>query len=195
MEESILVAVGSTNPVKISPVRTVLARIGLLAQVQGISVPSGVADQPIGLEEIRRGAMTRATNARLALAAAWGIGMEGGVEFDSAGMAWLFSIVAIVTRDGRSSIARGGQLQLPPRIAARLLDGAELGPLMDEILGTSDLKHGPGAIGYLTTGLISREDAYRDCFCRALAPLLHPELYTGQSVPRSPRAQGHGPLV
>ena len=49
---------------------------------------------------------------------------------------------------------------------------------MDELLGTSNIKQGLGAIGYLTGGLITREAAFFDCFSRALGPLLHPDLYS-----------------
>jgi inosine/xanthosine triphosphatase len=170
------VAVGSLNPVKVSAARMALERAGFDFALQGVAAPSGVAEQPIGLEDIARGARQRALNARAALGAAWGVGMEGGVEFDSAGDAWLFSVVAIVTAE-RASLARGGQLLLPPRVAARLRAGDELGPVMDELLGISNIKQGLGAVGYLTCGLITREAAFFDCFSRALGPLLHPELY------------------
>ncbi len=170
------VAVGSLNPVKVSSVRLALERAGFDFALQGVAVPSGVAEQPIGLEEIACGARQRALNARAALGFAWGVGMEGGVEFDSAGDAWLFSVVAIVTAE-RESLARGGQLLLPPRVAARLRAGDELGPVMDELLGRSNIKQGLGAVGYLTGGLITREAAFYDCFSRALGPLLHPALY------------------
>jgi inosine/xanthosine triphosphatase len=174
------VAVGSLNPVKISAARLALERAGFEFTLQGVAVPSGVAEQPIGLEEMVRGARRRALNARTALRAAWGVGMEGGVEFDSAGAAWLLGMVAIVTTE-RESLARGGQLLLPPRVAARLRAGDELGPVMDELLGTSNIKQGLGAVGYLTGGLITREAAFFDCFSRALAPLLHPALYREES--------------
>ena len=170
------VAVGSLNPVKIGAARLALERAGFDFALQGVAVPSGVAEQPVGLDEIVRGARQRALHARAALGAAWGVGMEGGVEFDVGGDAWLFSVVAIVTAE-RDSLARGGQLLLPPRVAARLRAGAELGPVMDELLGTSNIKHGLGAVGMLTGGLITREAAFYDCVSRALAPLLHPELY------------------
>jgi inosine/xanthosine triphosphatase len=170
------IAVGSLNPVKVNAVRLALERAGFDFRLQGVAVPSGVAEQPIGLEEIVSGARRRALNARTALGFAWGVGMEGGVEFDSAGDAWLLGVVAIATAE-RESLARGGQMLLPPQVAARLRAGAELGPVMDELLGTSNIKQGLGAVGYLTGGLITREAAFFDCFSRALAPLLHPELY------------------
>jgi inosine/xanthosine triphosphatase len=170
------VAVGSLNPVKLGAVRLALEQAGFEFEIQGVAVPSGVREQPIGVDEIARGARQRALNARAALGSAWGVGLEGGVEFDAAGEAWLFSVVVIASAE-RESLARGGQLLLPPAVAARLHEGAELGPVMDELLGTSNIKRGLGAVGYLTSGLITREAAFYDCFSRALAPLLHPELY------------------
>jgi inosine/xanthosine triphosphatase len=170
------VAVGSLNPVKVNSARRALEQAGFDFTLQGVTVPSGVAEQPIGQAETERGARQRALNARAALEADWGVGMEGGVEFDGTGAAWLSGVVAIATAE-RVSLARGGQLLLPPQVAARLRTGAELGPVMDELLGTSNIKQGLGAIGYLTGGLITREAAFFDCFSRALGPLLHPELY------------------
>ena len=64
------VAVGSLNPVKVSSARLALERAGFDFALQGVEVPSGVAEQPIGLEEIARGARQRALNARAALGAA-----------------------------------------------------------------------------------------------------------------------------
>src|SRR4051794_41806688 len=106
---SLSIAVGSLNPVKISAARSALKQAGFDFTLQGVAVPSGVAEQPIGLEESAQGARQRALNARAALAADWGVGMEGGVEFDAAGDAWLFNVVTIITAE-RESLACGGQL-------------------------------------------------------------------------------------
>ena len=178
----LLIAVGSLNPSKVNAVRSVIERAQLEATVCPVDAPSGVASQPIGVAEITQGARQRAMYARTSMQADWGVGMEGGVEFDQKGHAWLFSMVIIVTTNHGDSLARGGQLRLPPIVAQRLRAGAELGPLMDELIGTTNLKHGLGAIGYLTKGLITREDSYRDSFSRALVPLLHPHLYAAVRI-------------
>jgi inosine/xanthosine triphosphatase len=176
IETPALVAVGSLNPTKVNAVSSALARAEIAAEVRGVAVPSGVSTMPTGHAEVAKGAIERAHAARAALDAGWGIGLEGGVTFDARGDAWLFSVAAIITSE-RESLARGGELLLPPPVAARLRAGAELGPLMDELLGTTNIKQGVGAIGYLTRGLITREAAFHDVFCRALAPLLHVDLY------------------
>ncbi|WP_230285600.1 DUF84 family protein, partial [Deinococcus sp. 23YEL01] len=56
------VFVGSLNPGKVQPVQEVFtalaADLGLPSplSVQGVNVPSGVPDQPLGVEETARGA-------------------------------------------------------------------------------------------------------------------------------------------
>ena len=170
------IAVGSTNPIKIAAVRSALDRAGIAASITGITVPSGVPEQPIGAAQVLEGAINRANNARAAANADWGVGLEGGVEFDHTGACWLYNVAVIVSASGTSQ-ARGGALLLPPVVAARIRAGEELGPVMDEVTQIANSKQKLGAIGFLTGGVVLREDAFRDSFGRALAPLLHPELY------------------
>ncbi len=179
-----VVAVGSTNPVKVEPVRLVLARAFPEARVVSVEVRSGVPEQPIGPEQMRQGARNRALGALkevLAQAPAtdetrWGVGLEGGVDFEDE-VAWLTGAVAVVTDGGRSSLAWSPRCPLPPRVAAELRAGGELGPLMDELTGIRDSKTKHGAIGYLTNGLALRGLSWEIAFACALGPFLHPELY------------------
>ena len=176
---AMVVAVGSQNPVKIAAVRTALTIVGLRAEVVGIEVASGVPEQPIGYAQIAGGAEARARGALHARRADWGVGMEAGVEFDLTGDGWLYSVIVIVTADERVSRSQGGRLLLPPGVASRVRAGEELGPVIDGLTGIANSKQQGGAIGFLTGGVIRREDSYRDGFGRALAPLLHPDLYSG----------------
>jgi inosine/xanthosine triphosphatase len=181
----VLVTVGSTNPVKVEPVRAVLARIFPEARVIAIDARSGVPEQPIGFEQMRRGAHSRAVGALeelLALepdangAERWGVGLEGGVEFEDE-LAWLTGAVVVVADNGRSSLAWSPRCPLPPGVASALRAGGELGPIMDELTGVSDSKKKLGAIGYQTNGLALRSLSWEMAFACALAPFLHPELY------------------
>ena len=178
-------AVGSTNPIKVEPVRSVLARAFPAARVLSLDAPSGVPAQPIGLEQMRLGAQNRAASALHSLLAfrdqpaeslAWGVGLEGGVEFEGE-IAWLTGAVAIRASDGRASLGWSPRVALPPPIAQALLAGSELGPIMDEITGVADSKKKLGAIGYLTSSLVPRGLSWEIAFACALAPFLHPELY------------------
>ena len=89
------VIVASTNPVKIVSARNGLVRIfpGQQFEVRGISVESGVGDQPMSDDETYQGAWNRASNAQLAVPGAdlW-LGIEGGLEVvgsELQGFAWV----------------------------------------------------------------------------------------------------------
>jgi inosine/xanthosine triphosphatase len=181
----LLVAIGSTNPVKVEPVRAVLARAFPEARVVAVDTPSGVPAQPIGVEQMRQGACRRALGALehlLALEAEtsgaerWGVGLEGGVVFEDE-VVWLTGAVAVAAGSGRSSLAWSPRCPLPPGVASALRAGGELGPLMDELTGVADSKKKLGAIGYLTNGLAPRGLSWEMAFACALAPFLHPDLY------------------
>lgn len=77
-----LVRVGTENPAKLGAVRTALAafsdRPEALA-IQGVAVPSGVPDQPVGWLEIMAGARNRARAALVAGPCALAVGIEDGL--------------------------------------------------------------------------------------------------------------------
>lgn len=169
------IAVGSTNPVKIAAVRGVLSRLVPDAEIQAIAVASTVSDQPVGDDETIRGALARARAAREAAGAQLGVGIEGGVvELDDGGMrtcAW----AAVVAADGRVGIGGSLAMPLPERVAGWIREGMELGHAMDRLVAETGTKHGKGASGILTAGLVDRRAAYETILTYALAPLLTPE--------------------
>lgn len=165
------VAVGSTNPVKLGAVRAVLATLAPSITVDGVTVSSGVPDQPMGDEQTIEGATTRAHAARAALDADLGVGIEGGVVETASGMrscAW----AVVATRDGAVHVGGNLSMPLPDAVAALIRDGVELGHAIDRLVGTSNIKHGAGAVGILTQGLVTRQQAYEVILAYALAPLL-----------------------
>jgi inosine/xanthosine triphosphatase len=166
------VVVGSTNPVKIGAAHAVLQRLAPGVQVIGRAVPSGVRDQPWGDDETIRGALARARGACALDDAELGVGIEGGVvQLDDGSMrtcAW----AAVVTRDGREGVGGSLAMQLPAGVAELVRGGLELGHAMDRVTGEHDVKRGAGAVGILTAGLVSRQEAYEVLMAYALAPLL-----------------------
>jgi inosine/xanthosine triphosphatase len=164
------VVVGSANPVKVSAVRAVLERCAPSVVVYGLAVPSGVPDQPWGDAETRAGAAARA---RAALAADpladLAVGLEGGVVREADGTVMSCAWAAAVDRAG--VLSHGGSLAvpLPPAVVALLYAGVELGHAMDEVARTTGTKHGSGAVGLLTAGLIDRQAAYEPLVAYALS--------------------------
>ena len=174
------VAVGSRNPVKIAAVRAVLARVAPDAAVDGVAVASGVPDQPWGDDETIRGARERARAALSAAGAELAVGLEGGVVDMHGGAVHTCAWAVAVDRAGREGV--GGSLAMPlPASVARLVhDGLELGHAMDRVTGEHNVKHGQGAVGLLTAGLVDRQRAYEVLVTYALAPWLAPGLWASR---------------
>ncbi len=57
-------------------------------------------------------------------------------------------------------------------MAALVRGGKELGEAIDAHVGETNTKHGLGAVGVLTAGLIDRQRAYEALVTYALAPFL-----------------------
>lgn len=172
------VAVGSTNPVKVTAVATMFSRVWPEAEIAPVAVPSGVRAMPLSDEETITGARNRAASARAELDADFGVGLEGGVQAESFGLV-LQGWVVIVDRHGRHGIGGCSRLQLPSAIAQRIVTGEELGYIMDDILNDHNTKQKGGAVGALTNNLVVRGEAFATAVAYALAPFVTPDLYDG----------------
>lgn len=168
------VAVGSGNPVKRRAVESVVAERWT---VESVVVPSNVAEQPRGHVETRTGAENRARAAFDAAStdgndATLGVGIEGGVA-PAEGCEELFLVNwAAATDGGRLASATGPSFPLPDRVAARIEAGEELGPVMDDELGESDVKKRQGAAGVFTAGMVDREASLATGVAAALGPFV-----------------------
>jgi inosine/xanthosine triphosphatase len=171
------VVVGSTNPVKIAAVRAVLARIVPDGDVIGVAVPSGVPAQPFGDDETQAGARQRAREALRAAGGTLGIGLEGGVVEQGDGSLRTCAWAVAVDAAGQEGVGGSLSMPLPARVAQRVRAGEELGHAMDAVADTVGTKHGRGAVGILTAGLVDRQRAYEPMVAYALAPWLAPEFY------------------
>jgi inosine/xanthosine triphosphatase len=169
--EIFTIAVGSHNPAKLKAVKKAVHRVWPEAEIRPVSVPSGVAAMPMSDAECLAGARNRARAAQQATGAAYGIGLEGGVQESEAGLL-LLGWVVVVDEHGREGVGSTARLPLPAAIAARVMAGEELGPVMDDILGETKSNHRGGAVGALTKGLVLRGDAFRMAVTYALVPFL-----------------------
>jgi len=170
------VAVGSLNPVKATAVFTIFSRVWPEAEIIPVSVPTGVSAMPMSDEETRVGAHNRALAARDALAADFGIGLEGGVHPEPFGLV-LQGWVVIVDGNGRVGIGGCPRLQLPEHISQRVKKGGELGHVIDDLLNDHNSKQKGGAVGALTNNIMVRGEAFATAVAYALAPFVSPSLY------------------
>lgn len=170
------VAVGSQNPVKITAVKNAFLKAWDTVDVTGIDVNPGISHMPTNSEEALIGATTRARTALKKAKADYGVGLEGYALDTSHGM-FLSGMVVIVNKKGVRGIGSGYTMPLPDIVARQIRKGAELGPVMDKLLGDVNTKQKYGAIGALTKGLMTRTSAFEAAVIYALAPFLNPELY------------------
>jgi len=165
------VAVGSQNPVKVAATERALEdRFG--AEVVPADVDSGVAEQPRGHPETVTGAENRAREALVRTDAGLGVGIEGGVAAFE-GTDGLFLVMWAAATDGeRVGRGAGPSIRLPGTVADRVRAGEELGPVMDDLLGSEGVARGRGATGVLTGGAVDREAALADAVAGALGPFV-----------------------
>lgn len=164
------VAVGSGNPVKH---RATVSAIGDVAStVDRVTVDSGVSDQPMSEAETIEGAINRSERALAAGEYDIGVGIEGGVTGVETLEGLYLTMWAAATDGDIAGQGAGPRLRLPTQVSDRVEAGEELGPVMDDILGTSGLKEEQGAAGVLTNRIMDRESALRHAVGGALAPFV-----------------------
>jgi inosine/xanthosine triphosphatase len=170
------IAVGSKNPVKLMAVKKIVKKIWPDAEVIAVETGSGVSAMPTTDDEAITGATNRAKEALRVACADFGVGIEGGTADTRYGM-FLSGWTVVASRDGRLSLGSGGRLILPRILMEKIGQGEELGPAMDRIAGTSNIKQKEGAIGLLTKNLVVREDALAIGVANAFAKFISPEYY------------------
>ena len=172
-----LIAVGSTNKTKTTPVKEIFAKHFKNVVVRSVKVDSGVDDQPLTDEEMYQGALNRAQAALVQVKAArYGVGIEGGLHRRSYG--WFeHSLVVIVDRKGKIGVGASGGLVLPQRVINRIHKGETLEQAIDTLFGTKEIGKGIGMFGLMTNGVVTRTSGVAHGVAFALARFLHRKLY------------------
>ena len=173
-----IIVVTSTNPVK---QQAALQGFQVMFpeetfEVNALSVPSGVSDQPASESETLQGAINRARSAMQQVPTAdYWVGIEGGVQRDGAdllALAWVY--ICSKEQCGR---ARTGSFVLPPPVAELIAQGKELGEADDIVFNQSNSKQKNGAIGLLTGDVLDRTRFYTPAVILALIPFKNRSLY------------------
>lgn len=174
------VLVGSMNPVKIDAAKKAFSSYFKDIEVEGIEVGSSVSDQPID-EETFEGAENRAKilkklNEKAKIGAAYFVGIEGGVI--NVYSKWFgIGVVCIINDKGNVGFGTSPMFELWNDATEKVLEGVELGDVMAEVTGDSQVKRKGGAVGFLTDGVVERKDLYVSALELALIPFLKENLY------------------
>ncbi len=173
------IIVASKNPVKIQTTQNAFEKMFPLEafELEGISVESGVSDQPLSNEETLEGAINRSKNAKEEKPEAhfW-VGIEGGIEEfgdDLRTFAW----ITILGKNGFLSRASTGDFLLPPEVAKLVKEGKELGEADDIVFKKENSKQANGAVGLLTDDVLTRTSFYETAVILALIPFKNESLY------------------
>ncbi len=171
------IVVASKNPVKINA-----AKVGFEAMFNeeveaiGVSIPSGVSDQPLTDEETRQGSEFRANGAKTKVPNAdYWVGIEGGVDKLN-GVIHTFGWITILSKN-KTGQARSATIPLPNAVEAGLQNGEELGDINDRLFHKDNSKQNMGTSGILTNGVMDRLELYRHAMVLALIPFVNEELY------------------
>ncbi len=172
------VIIASKNPVKINAVKISFEKMfpSEKFEFEGVSVASGVSDQPMDNEETITGGINRANNAKTEFQNAdYWVGIEGGIEKinnEMESFAWI-----IIKSKNQIGKAKTGTFFLPSKVVELIDAGKELGEADDIIFRDTNSKQKNGAVGILTDDVIVRTSYYIEAVILALIPFKNAELY------------------
>lgn len=172
------IAVGSQNPVKIDAVKQAFEKVFPEEswEVNGVSVDSGVSDQPMNDTESITGARNRAERARDALDSDYGVGLEGGLQ-EIDGHYFVCGWIVVQNKEGHEGVGSTVRMDTPKKIMELIHAGAELGDANDEVFNMTNSKQAEGHFGLMTNNAITRTAGYRDGVISALAAFIFPDLF------------------
>jgi inosine/xanthosine triphosphatase len=163
-----VVAVGSTNPVKVEAVKEGFEKVLGVVEVVGVDVDSNVSSHPIGLEETYLGALNRAKNAFEKVQCSYGVGIEAGLI--KIGEHYIDIHVCVIFDGIRETVGLSQGFEYPKIVAEKVLEGIEGGKIAEKISGIKDIGKNIGLIGYLSDNNITRKDLCRESVIMALIP-------------------------
>lgn len=169
--------VGSKNPVKVRATRNVLEKIYENVEITGRDVDSEVPDQPFGINETVEGAINRAKNA-YSIEFDLSIGIESGLMETPCSITGYIDLQWCAIFDGdRLTLGVSAGFEYPPQVIENVLNGEEVGDVMDRITGVDNLGQKTGAVSYLSKGLLDRTENTEQCVLTAMIPRMNEEIY------------------
>lgn len=179
-----IIAVGTTNKIKIKAITELLHDYPQLAhaEVKSFSVSSEIAEQPLSLEEIIRGAKNRAKNAFEACdSCSYSFGIESGL-FEAIGTqtGFLEACICCIYDGVNHLIGLSCGFEVPPHILELVVEKNrdlaqacfDAGVTTNEKLGSAE-----GLVGILSKGRIDRKEYTKQCIATALFQLENADWY------------------
>ncbi|MDT5293748.1 MAG: inosine/xanthosine triphosphatase [Acidobacteriota bacterium] len=186
-----IIALGSARSAKIMALRAACARVGEVdarwkrAELIARPVETDAPRMPLSDMQLMRGARGRAEAVRALLGGEGGradfyVGLEGGfhsITFDGVRQTFLHGW-AYVSDGGRGYFGHAPAVTVPAQIVARVeRTGRELGDVIDEVAGSTDVRSREGAWGVISRGLLTRSMSFETALVAAFAPFYNARLY------------------
>lgn len=186
------IALGSDRAAKILAVRASIARIAAIdsswaeATVLARPVETQVPAMPLNDWELMQGARERALAVRDLLTqqrreADIFVGLEGGFHSMSIEGEWhIFLRGWAYATDGQlDAFGATPSISVPDALAKKVIEGGrELGLVIDDVAGVSDVRSRQGAWGILSRDLVTRAMSFEMALIAAFAPFYNKKIYT-----------------
>lgn len=173
------ILIGTKNQGKIKGATIALEKYFSDFEIEGISVPSNVPDQPCN-EEIYQGALNR-VNGLISYAkennidADLFLAVESGIT-NSLGKWVITNIAVIKNKEGKESWGTSASFPVPNKHVDNILK-YDLGHVMDNLFSEDNLHVGTGGVGLLTHGVITRIDLTAQSFIMALTQFINKDIW------------------
>ncbi|MBE6159590.1 MAG: DUF84 family protein [Lactobacillales bacterium] len=169
------ILIGSKNPGKIQGAKEAFENYFSDFDIEGISVPSLVSEEPVN-NEIYEGARNRVNNLikyakENNIQAEYFLGVESGIT-NLLGKWVIINIAVIKDKDGYESWGTSSAFPVPNKYVEEIIS-TDLGKVMDNIFQQNDLRSSKGGIHFLTDGRINRIDLTRESFIMALTQYIN----------------------
>lgn len=175
--DSMKVAVGSKNPVKVKATQNVLEKIYKNLEVVSVDADSEVPAQPFGLEQTIKGAINRAKNA-FSMEFDLSVGIESGLMETPNSITGYIDLQWCAVFDGdKITLGVSSGFEYPPMVIEKVLNGCEVGDVMDKVTGVENLGKKAGAVSYLSRGILDRTENTEQCVLTAMIPRMNEEVY------------------
>ncbi len=174
------IKVASTNPQKIQAVADLAPKYEILkdAEISGVSVSSGVSDQPKTIEETVEGAMNRAKNAFEDCKISFGI--ESGLMAIPKTKSGVMDVCVCAIYDGKNyHLGLSSAFDIPKKVMDLMNTGMTMQDACFEagITENKNLGSAEGLIGILTKGRVSRLEYTKQAVMSALIHLENEGLF------------------
>ena len=172
------ILLGSKNPSKINALSIALSKLEFEGyEIISYDAPSSTHSKPIGYEIIRG-----AENRNLALKEYainnnieydYLCSIEGGYSLDEKGQPFVVTYCIVEDKFGEKSTGKSLGIGLTKVMFDYLSEGGSLNKIIERIIKVPNNKQSLGIMGYLTNGLLIRENVDSDAVISALIPFIY----------------------